>query len=72
MSINMPQQNRASNYDKKAIEVSKLCLNVRFYDTNKAPTGKSNEYKCTLFLYGFHYKYARDTYPVEDRLHQSH
>ena len=36
MSINMPQQNRASNYDKKAIEASELCLNVRFYDIKRS------------------------------------
>ena len=38
----MPQQNRASNYDKKAIEVSKLCLNVRFYDNERQENIKNN------------------------------
>jgi hypothetical protein len=46
MSINMPQQNRASNYDKKAIEVSKLCLNVRFYDIKRQQSPEKKSIEC--------------------------
>ena len=70
MSINMPQQNVLIIYDKKAKRSIKMCLNVSFYDTNKAPKGKSNEYKYALLLFGFHYKHARDTCLVVDKLHQ--
>lgn len=42
MSINMPQQNRTSNYDKKAKEGPELCLYVRFYDNQRQENIKNN------------------------------